>query len=239
MRFGSQPFRPLLALTAVLALAGPLSADVITPDAILRPPPGNVGSAQGSIITSLDNLVTTQYATHGLIFPAVLGSPPGTGPAVAITSLGGVNVWAPAGRTEAMPFPAVLDYRNSITGQLVKPVNSLTLEVIGVSGGMLSALDSTDHLLGTSWFGNHTGPHGGTLLTVNAVGISAFTITPPLLPLAFPQPQPWGVAEVAFTPAPHAPEPGTLLLALLGALGLAVGSRQRRRGTRSPAVLAP
>src|SRR5262249_27031957 len=96
--------RLLLAASAAVTLglaARPARAALITPDSILRPPPAAVGSANLTPITSAADLVNTQYAALGLTFPAAPGTVPGLGPATAITSIGGVAVWAPASRTEA------------------------------------------------------------------------------------------------------------------------------------------
>jgi hypothetical protein len=222
-----------LLATLVLGLpARTATADVITPDSIVRPPPGTLGSANFTPITSSSDLVTTQYAGLGLTFPVLPGPVGGLGATTAITNIGGTDVWAPASRTEAVATSvAVINYGNSITGQLARPTASLTVEFVGPGLGVLSAFDKSGNLLGTSFSLAGTGPHGGELMTVSAVDISSFTLSGPLLPLADIVPPfglPWGMAEVDFT-AVEAPEPGALTLCALGALGLVSCVRRRRR----------
>ncbi len=229
-------------LAAALALPAAGRAEVITPDTIARPAPGNVGSANGTPVASPADLVSNQYAGAGLVFPPQVGSFPGINPTVVITGIGGANVWAPALTSEAVAGRvAVVDYRTTITGQLLHPTSSLSVEVVGPFGETLSAYDSHGHLLGFARLTGPTGPHGGTVLTIGGADISTFTVTGPLLmdggaPGCIgppPAPAPWGIAEVQ-TASAHAPEPATWLLAGLGALGAGAFSarRQLRRAGR-------
>jgi hypothetical protein len=81
---------------------------------------------------------------------------------------------------------------------------------------------------------NRAGPHGGELWTFTGSGIASFSgFTSPIDSMGQgngPLPNPWGIAEVSFTPA-STPEPTSLFLAGLGALGLAarLGWRRIRR----------
>jgi hypothetical protein len=233
--------RLLSAVTAaVLSLPAAARADFITPDSIVRPPPGTVGSAGFSVITSPADLVTSQYLGKGLDFPSLPGPFPGTGPTAAIANLNGTDAWVPAFRTEAMPGRvAVVNYLSPLMGRLVQPgtltssaVNSLTVEVLGVPGVTLSAFGG-GHLLGSASGGSGTGPHGGELLTVTAPGITAFSVRGPLVPLGgrpgTPLPPAFGLAGVELTLA-EAPEPGGLTLAALGLLAVALPVRRRRNG---------
>jgi hypothetical protein len=223
-----------LALSAycialVLVLPAWSRADLITPDSIVRPPPATVGSAPGTAVTTLADLVANQYAAVGVQFLSPPGPVAGTGPAVVVTNLGGVDVWASATRTEAMADRvAVLDYRSAINGQLAQPTNALTVEVVG-TGASLLAFDHDGHQLGFGQATGQAGPHDGQLLTVQAAGISSFVVTGPLLmdPLPpLPVPQPWGVAEVLTAPI-SAPEPAGWLLAVVGAGGAVAAWRRR------------
>jgi hypothetical protein len=233
--------RPRLAgvLLAALALgltAGPARADVVSPDSIVRPPPGTLGSANLTPITSAADLVTTQYAGLGLTFPAPPGPPAGMGSTTAISRLRVADVWVPATRTEAVASSVgFINYASTLTGALgLTPASALTVEYIGPGVGVLSVFDKGGHLLGTTFAGGVVGPHGGVLLTLTDPGITSFTVGPPLLPLAGAFPPvglPWGVAQVSFTPA-SAPEPGALTLCAVGALGLAGCARRRRRAAR-------
>jgi hypothetical protein len=229
------------ALAAALALwAAAARADFVTPDSIQRPPPGDVGPADFTRIFSAADLVTGQYAGRGLLFPSRLGAVPGTGPTAAVTDLGGIDVWAPAVRTEATPWAGVLDYSSTLSGALVRKggpaaASSVTVEVLGSAlfGYRLSAFGPGGKLLGWDATPAGVGPHGGRLLTVQAQGITAFQVSrdPLIFPLEPPVPAPfvpWGVAGVAF--APEAPEPCGLVLAGAGLAALAgYGWRRRRR----------
>jgi hypothetical protein len=243
------PRLPAAMTAAVLALSAAAGrADFITPDSIVRPPPGVVGSAGFTHITSPADLVTTQYTAKGLDFPSLPGPFPGTGPTAALTNLGGTDVWVPAFRTEALASTvALVNYTGPLSGRLVQPgtltsaaVGSLTVEVLGPPGVALSAFGA-GHFLGSDESGSGTaGPHGGALLTVTAPGIRSFEVRGPLVPLGtarIPSPSPWGVAGVEFSLA-EAPEPGGLALAAFGALAMAVPAWRRRRSrlTAAPAV---
>jgi hypothetical protein len=229
----------ICCLAAVLLVPASVRADLITPDTIVRPPPTTLNSANGTPVVWAADLVSNQYATAGLVFPPQPGPVPGVSPTVVITSLGGVSVWAPALTTEAVADrAAVIDYRGTITGQLSHPAGGLSVEVIGPFGETLSASDSHGHLLGFANLSGPTGPHGGTLLTIEGQDISTFVVTGPLLMdvagtsrASVASPQPWGIAEVQ-TPVTHAPEPSAWLLAVLGVLGtVTLRGRGRPRTT--------
>src|SRR3954452_21545470 len=83
--------RPLLALAALALAAAPATADYITPDSILRPPPATHAGASGTPVAEAD-YVTTQYASLGLVFPVRVLTSDVTY-AAAVASVGGVNAW--------------------------------------------------------------------------------------------------------------------------------------------------
>jgi hypothetical protein len=225
-----------VVLAAVLTMAAEeVRADVITPSSIANPP-GAVGWANGTPVYA-NNLVTAQYAGLGLNFTA----------GAAITNLNGVNVWAP---TEPLlqplfrtipggppPFPvARISYNGTWGGaSFVQPgtqtpstVSSVTLEILG-RPVTIDLFNAQGQLMGTASLGG-TGLHGGQLYTFTGSGISSFSIFAPVIvppPGAMAINPAWGVAEVSFTPA-HAPEPSSLILAGLGALGLAARFGWRR-----------
>jgi hypothetical protein len=224
---------PLLCVTAAVLVPAAARADLIMPASVPVPV---VGSAQNTPVPTASYLVTNQYAGPGVVFPPGMGAIPGTGPTVVVTSMGGVDVWVPATRTEAVADRvAVVDYRGTISGQLLHPAGALTVEVVGAPGEVLSAYDPNGHLIGFAPLTGLPGPHGGTLLTIQGPDISSFVVTGPLLMGADaawpwpPAPQPWGVAGVQFTPVTAA-EPAAWMLAVLGAAGLA----WRGRRTRAP-----
>jgi len=223
-----------MVLAFVFCLAVPTAwADVITPDSIAKPPPA-VGWADGTRVYA-NNLVTAQYAGLGLDFAR----------GAAITRLNGVNVWAPTQPVPQpfvriipggppLPFPvARISYNGTWAGgNFVVPgtltpttSSSVTLEIVGRPVGV-GFFNPSGGLLGTATVGG-MGPHGGELYTFTRSGISSFSVFAPVIdpPLGVASPTvafnpAWGVAEVSFTPA-HAPEPSSLVLVGLGALGLA------------------
>jgi hypothetical protein len=225
-----------VVLVAVLTMATEARADVITPDSIAHPP-GAVGSANGTLVFA-SNLVTAQYAGLGLNFAS----------GAAITNLNGVNVWAPTqpllqplSRTipggPPLPFPAArISYNGTWGGAtFVQPgtqtptsVSSVTLEILG-RPVTVDLFNAQGHLLGTASLGG-MGLHGGRFYTFTGSGISSFSVFAPVIvppPGAMAINPAWGVAEVSFTPA-HAPEPSSLILAGLGALGVAARFGWRR-----------
>ncbi len=210
------------ALAVVLSLAVPVArAGMITPDSIPNPPSA-VASAQGTNLYA-NNYVSTQYAAVGLEFSS----------GAAITRLNGVSVWVPTGA--AVNALGAIDYAHTIFGKLVAlgtlnptTVSSLSVETISLSSGTPGLW--VDGLNGGALnnivpvLQNTPGPHGGQVWTFTGSGISAIGVA------ASPTPGTWGVAEISFTPA-SAPEPSSLVLAGLGALGLAtrLGWRRRRQ----------
>jgi hypothetical protein len=228
------------ALVAILTMAAETRADMITPDSIAHPP-GVVGWANGTSVYA-NNLVTSQYAGLGLNFTA----------RAAITSLNGVNVWAP---TEPLlqplirtvpggpppPFPvARISYNGSWGGasfvqlgtQTPTTVSSVTLEILG-RPVTVDLFNAQGQLMGAASLVG-MGLHGGQLYTFTGSGISSFSVFAPVIdpPPGAASPNmainpAWGVAEASFTPA-HAPEPSGLILAGLGALGVAARFGWRR-----------
>ena len=238
-----------ICVGALLAVALPAvaRADYVGPDSIPQPPPA-VGSAEGTPIHSPADLVTNQYAGRGLLFPTVsLGGP--LGMSAAVTNLSGVAVWAPASWSQGGSGTATIDY-SDLTVHLVKPgttlsmsVGSLTVEVLGNAAAVgLFALNAHGGEVGSALTPDGTGPHGGTLFTVDAPDISGFvlggyghiaSVNHSAASFAVVGPNVWGLAGVEFRPV-AAPEPGGLVLAGFAAFAL-FGAAWRRR----PRSLAP
>ena len=218
-------------LVSFLFAAGSARAEWITPNSIPNPPPA-VGSANGTAIYA-SNKVVTQYITLGMDFVDSW---------TAITRLHGVSVWAPAFPSASpsiglMGIPLVnspigainyyskwgmlgnldsLSTRNPIT------VSWLTVETIG--DPKLSVLGRSGHPLPIApVLQSDPGPHGGEVWKFTGSGISSFYAigpsTDPQTGQTMPNPA-WGIAEVSFAPN-SSPEPSSLVLAALGALGLA------------------
>src|SRR5262249_10139850 len=104
-------------------------AEPITPGSVRRPPPADVPGPVGAA----DDEVTDQYAGLGLSFPFVPDGPPPRGEVAVVTRVGGADAWSPASRTEAMAFPAVVDYGLSLTGRLVAPGTSAPAPALSVT----------------------------------------------------------------------------------------------------------
>ncbi|MGH7174376.1 MAG: PEP-CTERM sorting domain-containing protein [Gemmataceae bacterium] len=208
------------ALAIAFGLFGSaVRAEMITPNSIPNPPSA-VGSTNGTLVYS-SNYVTNQYASSGLQFAGT-----------AITQLNGVSVWAPLGIAVSDPAPAgAINYAWGLSGSLVSPassnpmtVSSLSVDVMNLSGiptvsvngdGQLSSIVPTYNV--------GPGASVSEVWTFTGTDINGFSISPPSTGGA------WGVTGVAFTPTTAtAPEPSSLVLAGLGALGLAARWRWRR-----------
>ena len=218
-------------------------AEMITPNSIHNPP-GAVGSANGTPVYA-SNLVNSQYMGLGLGF---------VNNWTAITSLNGVPVWAPVGaivnpdvRISGGPpvnFPVgAINYSSSWYGASLNSfvtrnpitVSSLTVETVGNLG-----------FLSLGVFGRNglplnivpvvqsvPGSNGEEIWRFTGSGIYGIyaAIPPGTAVPAHETDSAWGVASVSFTPPTgQTPEPSSLVLAGLGALGLAVrfGWRQLR-----------
>ncbi len=207
------------ALTVLFIFATQAArAGMITPDSIPNPPSA-VASAQGTNLYA-NNYVSNQYAAVGLEFSS----------GAAITRLNGVPVWAPIG--VAVNAVGAIDYAHTIFGRLVAlgtlnptTASSVSVETISLSSGTPGL--GVDGLNGGALnnivpvLQNTPGPHGGQVWTFTGTGISAVWVA------ASDTPGTWGIAEISFTPA-SAPEPSSLVLAGLGALGLATRLGWRR-----------
>ncbi|MGH7169184.1 MAG: PEP-CTERM sorting domain-containing protein [Gemmataceae bacterium] len=223
--------------------ASAVRAEMITPNSISNPPSA-VGSANGTPVYA-GNLVNTQYMGMGLGF---------SNSQTAITSLNGVPVWAPvspvaipAVRVSGGPpvnFPVgAIDYYNSwyeatlnsLATRNPMTVSSLTVETIGNPGFLslgvfgrnglaLNIAPVVQSLAGTNgeeiWKFTGSGIWGFTAIeaVIDPPGPGKITVNPA-----------WGVAAVSFTPpSGQTPEPSSLVLAGLGALGLAARFTWRR-----------
>lgn len=239
--------RRWFALAAFSFLAPAARAEMITPDSIPHPPAA-VGSANGTPVYA-GNLVSTQYTGLGLTFNYQWN---------AITRLNGVPVWVPvesSGTVPSSPPPNYVwghvnyyapwygAYLNSLTTRNSITVSSLTVETVGHPGFF------SVHVYGrnglpldlTPVVQSIPGTNDERIWKFTGAGIWSFSaaVAPPP---GFAKPAlainaPWGVAAVSFTPpAGQTPEPSGLVLAGLGALGLAArfGWRRRRDFFRSP-----
>ena len=223
----------LILVGALVAFAVPAArADYVTPDSIPQPPPAVDTSGGNDQIDSSADLVTTQYTGHGLLFPS-LPSFQGriSGLTAAILNLNGVAVWTPAVSVTDNSRPEI-DPFSSLNVQLVGPggteptsASAIIAEVLGSSGIELKAYDRAGAVLGWTATPAGTGPNGGTLLSLNAPGISSFQVFKENRQIGT---QDWGVAGIGFMPS-SAPEPCGLALAGVGAFALAGWTWRRRR----------
>ncbi len=216
-----------LAVAFVLT-ASSARAGLITPDSIPNPPSA-VDPANGTPILA-SNSVTTQYAGLGLNFSS------GT----AITHLNSFAVWAPTGIVVGGPV-GVIDYAKTLFARVLSPgssnpttVSSLSVETVGQASlsmsvyGLKAGLPLNITPVRTPVFlGGASGPPSALIWTFTGSGISGFSVFPSYPPPMSSANGTWGVAEVSFTPA-SAPEPSSLILAGLGALGLAARLGWRR-----------
>ena len=234
--------RHWFALVIAFALAAPLArGSLITPDSIPNPPSA-VGSANGSPV-AMNNLVTTQYT--GLGFTFFNGG-------TALTSLNGIAVWAPVqplGIAIKDPFPppnlpwGKINYYtpwyggniNSLATRNPMTVSSLTVTTIGNPGSLSLAVfgRNPQPLNITPLVQSIPGSNGEETWTFTGSGIYGFTASEAVIDAPglgkMPVNPAWGVAAISFTPSiGQSPEPSSLVLAALGALGLAGRFRRRR-----------
>ncbi len=215
------------ALAVAFVSTAPVArAGMITPDSIPNPPSA-VASANGTPVY-LSNYVGLQYKGLGLIFPG--GS--------AITQLNGVAVWTPVSpppRQGESSSSGSIDYAWRLAGSLVSPgslnsmtVSSLSVEILSNNPMSMSVYGFNGQRLNISPVIKSTA--GVQDWTFTGPGISSFSavVAPPIgaHPEAITN-SAWGVAGVSLSPA-SAPEPSTLVLAGLGALGLATRLNWRR-----------
>ncbi len=236
-------------LTLAVAFGLPLPAaraEMIGPDSIPNAP-GAVNAASGTPVYA-GGVVTSQYNGLGLNFSPTSAS------TTAITNLNGVAVWAPAvplahpalGVAGGPPFnfpAAQVGYYGTWSGvSFVIPgtstpavATSLSVEIIGRQDvGILVHYVNNPGVAIPASIKVSSEPNGGRLYTFQpGPGITSFSVFAPVLDpwSGNPHPNPaWGVAKVSFT-LTHAPEPSSLVLAGLGALGLAARfGRRRTRG---------
>jgi|SRR5579884_3090764 len=222
------------ALAGLIVFAVPAArAGMITPDSIANPP-NAVGSATGTYVY-YSNLVNEQYARVGVIFPGLL----------ALTHLDGAAVWAPlkqlpapgaGGGLPVNPPMARIDYNSLVGASLVIPgkltrtsVSSLSVEVLGQAGATVNVAGFNGQPLNIT--PSISSISDGQIWTFSGAGISSFTVTPPVDPLPNNSSTPaWGISGISFAPSSATtPEPSSLVLAGLGALGLATRLGRRRR----------
>ncbi|HEY7154127.1 MAG TPA: PEP-CTERM sorting domain-containing protein [Gemmataceae bacterium] len=233
-----------LALAVAFGFCVPAArAERIGPDSIPNAPSA-VGAGNGAPVYA-DNLVTGQYKGMGLNFSS----------GAAITNLNGVNVWAP---TEMLAQPqshvsggppvnlpaAQISYYGTWGGvSFVAPgtttpavATSLSVEIIGRQDvGILVHYVNNPGVAIPASIVVASEQNGGRLYTFQpGPGITSFSIFAPVphLPPGAAQPvmainPAWGMGEISFT-LTHAPEPSSLVLAGLGALGLAARFGWRR-----------
>jgi hypothetical protein len=225
-----------LAACAWFTLAAGARAELITPDSIRRPPPGTLPAVAGAPVAPAD-VVSSQYAALGLLFP-IRQVAPDTAYATVITNVGGTDVWAGAFQFGAGGGPNTVlsfDALSFVAGAFVRPgplngpvtTGSFSMELVTSGAAMLSVMGADANGNPTFTSLNVSGP-GRTWLTVTApalefFGADAFQPVTDPLPGPVAPPLVWGVAAVRFVPdgAQTAPEPSSLALAALGALGLA------------------
>ncbi len=226
------------ALAVAFGLTAPVAqAGMITPDSISNSPSA-VASSNGTPVYR-SSFVTSQYKGVGLNVTS----------GGAITNLNGVNVWVP---TQMLGQPgsssvggppgnypvAQVNYNSILSGGFVSPgslnpttLSSLTVETLGNPSLSMSVYGlNGQRLTITPSIGSSAGVQEWTF---TGPGISSFSVaadTPGFGHPATASNPAWGVAGVSFTPA-SAPEPSSLVLAGLGALGIAtrLGWRRSRR----------
>jgi MYXO-CTERM domain-containing protein len=209
------------ALTIALGLFGSMAhAEMITPDSIANPP----SAVTPTGLLSANNIINNQYDGLGLRFFHA-----------AITQLNNIPVW----QGTDFPYQQTINYQG-LGFTFVRPgslvpatVSTFTLDLIGVTGTPNVVINS---LYGRQLFyvpvlQSTPGPDGGQLWTVTGPGIYTFGVG-----ASGAQGGPWGVSGISFTPTP-APEPSSLVLAGLGALGfVALLGRRRERRSRGNEV---
>jgi hypothetical protein len=219
------------ALAAFGFAASAAQAEWITPDSIPNPPAA-VASANGTPAYA-DNLVWTQYGRFGLEF---------TTPWNAITHLNGVPVWAPVGMPPYGYSWGKINYYAQWYGAYLygmkgrMTVSSLTVETIKNSGQLslwVIGQESNQPLKITPTVQSVPGSNGEEIWNFKGSGIygvAAILTPPPVAVGSSTSVNPaWGVAAISFDPPPgQVPEPSSLVLAGLGALGLAARFGWRR-----------
>jgi hypothetical protein len=211
----------------------PARAETITPDSIASPPAAVSPLAQGTAVLPSQQ-VTEQYAGLGLLFGNA-----------AIGEINGTRVWVPTlnfvdpkdpPKNNSLNFviPSAILAGINVPGNVDAPAKTdlFRAEFVfdaGVSATpSMAAADLHFSTLTTNMQAVGTGPHGGMLEQLQAADMSIFALSGNTSETAR-----WGIAEIelgSLTAVQTAPEPGTLVLAVIGSLSVIGYGRHRRRG---------
>lgn len=215
--------RPMLALAALALAAAPATADYITPDSVPHPLPSTFDGVMWSPVAEAD-FATTQYAALGLTFPVRVLTPQVTY-ATAVALVQGVNAWAAVLRYSfddgTVSAGVTMDAVGVVVGDFTQPAGSVAVDLVLQGDAFLSVTAFRADGSSQSTFTNGgTGTHRFTLEGDGFVGFAAGAS--PDFTASADVPFAWGVAAVEVRPAvaQAVPEPGTIVLAALGALGL-------------------
>lgn len=242
-----QPQARQVLLLAALVVLGATSTSragvIITPGSIPTPPATTLPAAHGTPLAT-GGVVTEEYSGLGLLFFHS-----------AITEINGIKVWTPTGDF-APTYGSSLYYGPNATilagfnvpgnPELPLAAGSVAVEFIGVPVGEGQVM-GYDHLLSlhsatANNNENLVGPNGGILAILEADDLAAISISYPVVgdngdKGDSPPTAPWGIASIEIgnlvtledpPPVNEAPEPGTLILAGSGLLGLLGYARRRR-----------
>jgi hypothetical protein len=212
----------------------------ITPQSIPLNPPFSTSSVSGTAVAP-SNLIGAQYLGLGLHFgfvgtPFPPGPPPVVGgPPAALIVQQNIYGWAPTGNIK-FQVPRI-DYGGDLEVYFVKPrtydqvvTASLTVEVSDTVPHtmVLNAFDAHGKLF-QAFNSSLRGPHGGSLLRIDAPNISWFGVGQTYLsPLTG---QPWSIEQIQIAPTAFAqPEPASGLLAAIGVIGASLLAWRRAGG---------
>ena len=232
--------RNCVAILAAAAFSSSAArADLITPDSIASPPAVSP-AAQGAAIVP-GGWVTNQYQGVGLIFTSQMtGVDSGYG--TALVRVNGSTVWTTAGYSDAGLLGGVdFNAPSAVAADLVAPGTTTPAVSDSVRVDFLSAGPLAVSLGAYDKNGNQVAfttaliAAGNTPISLGGAGITSIRATayqPVIDPPGGVDPSPgaqppfaWGVRSVAWA---NAPEPGGLVLAGLGIVGLIAYAWKRR-----------